>query len=184
MPKRKSVPTPTGFDNNGDSHGSSISERRGSGVPPALPKRRSHSPAKPIDDGDGLFVVEVPDSEPTTPMTENVQKSYLAPQVEDTEDIDAPTLAPTPLATEKSPLRHGTKGNNPFPPNLPPRREAEEDLQDMVRPAVPSRRRVGRSISNSPEEDTKSLPTWMAAQEEEARSKTMWVDEDAGNLHQ
>lgn len=37
-----------------------------------------------------------------------------------------------------------------------------------------------RILSASPEEDGPKLPSWLAAQEEEARTKSTFVDEDAG----
>jgi hypothetical protein len=35
-------------------------------------------------------------------------------------------------------------------------------------------------LSSSPEEDGPRLPSWVAAQVEEARAKSSFVDEDAG----
>ncbi|PMD46416.1 hypothetical protein L207DRAFT_417212 [Hyaloscypha variabilis F] len=47
-------------------------------------------------------------------------------------------------------------------------------------PALPKRRPAHRVLSSSPEEDGPRLPSWVAAQEEEARAKSSFVDEDAG----
>jgi hypothetical protein len=47
-------------------------------------------------------------------------------------------------------------------------------------PRLPKRRPPHRVLSTSPEEDGHKLPSWLAAQEEEQRAKSTWVDEDAG----
>ncbi|RDW63862.1 hypothetical protein BP5796_10364 [Coleophoma crateriformis] len=47
-------------------------------------------------------------------------------------------------------------------------------------PRLPKRRHPSRVLSGSPEEDNQQLPSWVAAQEEEARSKSIFVDEDSG----
>lgn len=45
----------------------------------------------------------------------------------------------------------------------------------------PSKKRLPhRLLSTSPEEDGPKLPSWLAAQEEEARAKSTFVDDDAG----
>ncbi|KAH8686049.1 hypothetical protein BGZ60DRAFT_396766 [Tricladium varicosporioides] len=127
--------------------------------PPALPKRRSrdeshvHEPA-----GDGLFVVAAPaaDSEPTTPMSESMP-AYMQPWVEDAEEIDEERNE-----THRKEEIVKNRGVSPEPPPLPKRK-------------LP--RRV---LSSSPEEDGHKLPSWMAAQEEEARAKSTFVDEDSG----
>ncbi|TAQ85613.1 hypothetical protein B7494_g6069 [Chlorociboria aeruginascens] len=54
-----------------------------------------------------------------------------------------------------------------YPPSSPPA------------PRLPSRR-PHRALSGSPEEDGHKLPSWLAAQEEEARAKSSFVDEDSG----
>jgi DNA polymerase zeta len=47
-------------------------------------------------------------------------------------------------------------------------------------PRLPNRRTPHRVLSTSPEEDGHKLPSWLAAQEEEQRAKSTWVDDDAG----
>lgn len=47
-------------------------------------------------------------------------------------------------------------------------------------PRLPKRRLPHRVLSSSPEEDSHKLPSWLAAQEEEARVKSTYVDEDMG----
>lgn len=47
-------------------------------------------------------------------------------------------------------------------------------------PRLPKRRLPHRVLSSSPVEDGPELPSWIAAQEEEARAKSTFVDEDTG----
>lgn len=47
-------------------------------------------------------------------------------------------------------------------------------------PRLPKRRLPHRVLSSSPVEDGPELPSWMAAQEEEARARSNFVDEDMG----
>lgn len=54
---------------------------------------------------------------------------------------------------------------------LPPGSEASR---------LPNRRPLHRVLSSSPVEDGPELPSWMLAQEEEARARSTFVDEDAG----
>jgi hypothetical protein len=59
--------------------------------------------------------------------------------------------------------------------------EAEEqEISLHEPPALPKRRPAHRVLSSSPEEDGPRLPSWVSAQEEEARAKSSFVDEDAG----
>jgi len=55
-----------------------------------------------------------------------------------------------------------------------------QSLRDSNPPRLPMRRPPHRKLSHSPEEDGPKLPSWMAAQEEEARAKSTFVDEDMG----
>lgn len=136
-------------------------------APPPLPMRRSDSP---IDDGsDGIFVVAAPESEPTTPLSES-RPNYMHPWVDDVEDEELGTGSTIEAATRRA-------------TDSPPKSSYSRDTSGSSSPALP-RRRHGKSMSSSPEEDDTQLPTWMAAQEEEARAKSMWVDEDSGNIHQ
>ena len=50
----------------------------------------------------------------------------------------------------------------------------------ILPPRLPKRRAVNRVLSSSPDEDGPRLPTWQAAQEEEARAKSSFIDEDMG----
>lgn len=157
-----------------EAQAASISYRK---MPPALPKRHAK------DDNQAVFVVDAPeaDSEPSTPSHDTKQSSYMQARVEYGEDIDAPR---SKMKVEHSPTtqlwRDGDDETDETPPNLPARNQSSRSST----PPLPRRRRVGRSISSSPGDDDQTLPSWAAAQEEEARSKSMWVDEDSGNLHQ
>jgi len=153
VPKRKPIVPPTMSPQSKDSgKRSSISEFHHSVAPPPLPKRRSAQENSELSD-DGLMVVEAPanDSEPTTP---NVEPHYMPPWVDDADDEDdiqeTPKPAPRPTTPEAKP------------------------------PALPKRRTPHRVLSSSPEEDGHKLPSWLAAQEEEARAKSTFVDQDAG----
>jgi hypothetical protein len=58
--------------------------------------------------------------------------------------------------------------------------ETENPSPEPEAPRLPKRRPLHRVLSSSPEEDGPGLPSWIAAQEEEARAKSTFVDEDAG----
>ncbi|KAG4440619.1 hypothetical protein IFR05_003900 [Cadophora sp. M221] len=157
VPKRKPIPPPDLPPKPSDpaSGINSFHGQKHAVPPPPLPKRRSREDEKPNNSlvDDGLLVVEAPaaDSEPTTPMTEN-GPVYMQPWVEDFDD-----------ATEEEVHETISKPvHSPTPPKLPTRRQPH------------------RVLSSSPEEDGHKLPSWLAAQEEEARAKSTFVDEDAG----
>ncbi|KAH9205961.1 hypothetical protein DL95DRAFT_416967 [Leptodontidium sp. 2 PMI_412] len=157
VPKRKPIPPPDLPPKPSDpaSDLNSFHSQKHAVPPPPLPKRRSREDEKlsnsPADEG--LLVVEAPaaDSEPTTPMIEN-GPVYMQPWVDDFDE-----------ATEEKVHETISKPvHSPTPPRLPKRRQPH------------------RVLSSSPEEDGHKLPSWMAAQEEEARAKSTFVDEDAG----
>ncbi|KAE8440563.1 hypothetical protein EG329_007236 [Mollisiaceae sp. DMI_Dod_QoI] len=162
VPRRKPIPPPKLPTKSKDSTSvNSSAAQPPEHTPPPLPKRRSREEEKfreePTDDS--LLVVAAPsgDSEPTTPMSEHTP-SYLPPWVDDVDenenDVDTKSL-PTPAPKP-------TSEPEPIPPRLPKRRAPY------------------RVMSTSPEEDGHKLPSWMAAQEEEARARSAFVDEDSG----
>jgi hypothetical protein len=165
VPKRKPIPQTLPPPNLPQRPKLSESEPNGSSIhrypvpPPPLPKRRDESRRSTESADDGLLVVEAPanDSEPTTPMSE-LAPSYMPPWVEDADE-----------AEETTPDRAQ-------PRSLPPSVVA----MDLEPPRLPKRRPPHRVLSSSPEEDGHKLPSWVAAQEEEARAKSTFVDEDAG----
>ncbi|KAH8586241.1 hypothetical protein B0O99DRAFT_529072 [Bisporella sp. PMI_857] len=68
-------------------------------------------------------------------------------------------------------------------PGYPPHWEDEaEQFENQAKEhqTVDASKRRSNFLSSSPEEDGRTLPTWLAAQEEEARSKSTFVDEDMG----
>jgi hypothetical protein len=153
VPKRKPIPAPAmpvKHKHNNESSGDNV--QRHAVPPPLLPKRRSREDDT-SESVDGIFVVAAPhgDSEPSTPMSEN-HPTYVQPCIEEMEDSEE-----IQELHKQSPAR-----NNPEPPQLPKRRPPH------------------RVLSSSPEEDGPGLPSWMAAQEEEARAKSTFVDEDMG----
>ncbi|KAG9230086.1 hypothetical protein BJ875DRAFT_445352 [Amylocarpus encephaloides] len=156
VPKRNIVPPPAiPIKHKGNGHDpNETGPRRHPVPPPPLPKRRSREDGKATNPDDGLLVVSAPigDSEPTTPVNES-PPSYVQPWVEDAEELDEESKIE--LKQPGSLQRHG---------RTPPR--------------LPKRRTPHRVLSSSPEEDGSHLPSWMAAQEEEARAKINFVDED------
>jgi hypothetical protein len=167
VPKRKPIPPPSlpqrHKDSGNESNGSS---ERHSLPPPPLPKRRGKEDQAGEAADDGLFVVAAPasDSLPGTPMSENPPEHapvYMQPWVDDVDEEEEgvqkkaqPVVAPAPPSSKCSVS------------SSPPR--------------LPNRRTPHRLLSTSPEEDGHKLPSWLAAQEEEQRAKSTWVDDDAG----
>lgn len=133
----------------------------------------------------------MPDSEPTTPLSEHKQ-AYLPPWVDDAEDEDNPKVKRSGSLRKgetspqhSSPLRTGGSAgesggsDEQSGVSSPVRRDSLSSSSRLPRRRIPN-----RSLSGSPEEDHDQLPSWIAAQEEESRAKSMWVDEDSGNIHQ
>jgi hypothetical protein len=156
VPKRKPIPPPSLPQRHKDSENESngVNSQHYPVPPPPLPKRRSREEATASTEGtdDGLLVVPAPagDSEPTTPMNEHMQ-TYMPPWVDDADEAeDDNQPPPTAVKAEATP------------------------------PRLPKRRPPHRVLSGSPEEDGPKLPSWMAAQEEEARARSSFVDEDSG----
>ena len=86
---------------------------------------------------------------------------YMQPWVDDVEeDEDEVQNMPQPVVAPASPRPKSRTSASP--------------------PRLPKRRPPHRILSTSPEEDGDKLPSWLAAQEEEQRAKSTWVDEDAG----
>jgi hypothetical protein len=169
VPKRKPIPPPSlpqrlkdsGSDPNGNIERHQL-------PPPPLPKRRSRGDQASEATDDSLFVVAAPtcDSMPGTPMSEHPpeQPVYMQPWVDDVDDEDDMQNKPHP-AVDRRPAVDPPSPSSPVSPN-PPR--------------LPKRRPPHRVLSTSPEEDGHKLPSWLAAQEEEQRAKSTWVDDDAG----
>ncbi len=155
VPKRKPIPAPKLPLKAKDSGNESdeINNQRPSVPPPPLPKRPSREePKEDYDNGDdGLLVVEAPAGD-SEPTTPMTEHvpTYVQPWVDDVDETEEQAQEPSPHTKPPEP------------------------------PALPKRRPLHRVLSGSPEEDGPKLPSWMAAQEEEARSKSTFVDEDAG----
>jgi len=151
VPKRKPIAPPVLPQR--DRTDSATSRQHQTTSPPPLPKR---SFLRNSDTGDdGLLIVSAP-SEPTTPINENLPP-YMQPWVDDVDEV-----------MEENPQL------NAAPPSPPAAAVAHEP------PRLPKRRHPHRVMSSSPEEDGHKLPSWMAAQEQEARARSTFVDEDAG----
>ncbi|KAG9247396.1 hypothetical protein BJ878DRAFT_186138 [Calycina marina] len=164
VPKRKPIPTASKSQQS-LTHGpfSSESHDPKQQIAPPLPKRRNHESHVNENADDALLVVAAPtnDSEPTTPITTTSGPDYMPPWVDDTEEIEE---APKQLL-EKQPLE-----KQPLVKQRP----------EQQPPRLPRRKLWNRIVSSSPEEDGPRLPSWMSAQEEEARAKTVFMDEDTG----
>ncbi|ESZ89575.1 hypothetical protein SBOR_10039 [Sclerotinia borealis F-4128] len=150
VPKRKLIPLPV-LPQRHQTEAATNRQHQNS-QPPPLPRRASR---KNTDTGDnGLLVVSAP-SEPTTPVTED-SPQYLQPWVDDVdESMEEHQQSKDAASSLSAPVAHE-------PPQLPKRRHPR------------------RVVSTSPEEDGHKLPSWMAAQEQEARTKSNFVDEDTG----
>lgn len=167
VPKRKPIPPPAIPQRHQDSGNESNGHGERHPVPPPpLPKRRSREDQASEAADDGLFVVAAPasDSLPGTPMSEHAPEHslvYMQPWVDDVEeDEDEVQNMPQPVVAPASPRPKSRTSASP--------------------PRLPKRRPPYRILSTSPEEDGDKLPSWLAAQEEEQRAKSTWVDEDAG----
>ncbi|KAL0937920.1 putative ph domain-containing protein [Colletotrichum truncatum] len=123
VPKRVIVPPPSMPER---PHSAALAEsktERRPVPPPPLPSRR-HIDSSTNDGGENMLVVEAPlDSEPSTPMEENIpQPTYTQPWVEETDDYEeSPSIGPQ--------YRHSSNTSEKTsrtPPPLPQRR-AEED---------------------------------------------------------
>jgi hypothetical protein len=165
VPKRKPIPPPSLPQRPKDSGNDSVANgERHPLPPPPLPKRRSREGQASDATDDGLFVVAAPasDSSPGTPMSEHPPENapvYMQPWVDDVDDEEEEVWnTPQTVVAPQSPKSPA----GPSPPRLPKRRPPH------------------RVLSTSPEEDGHKLPSWLAAQEEEQRAKSTWVDEDAG----
>ena len=160
VPKRKPLPPPS-LPQHSSKEANGHGERHA--IPPPLPKRRSRENETSESTDDGVFVVAAPasDSLPSTPMSEHAPENnpvYMQPWADDVEgDENEVQNTPRPEAAPDPPIPV-----SPRPPGLPKRRP------------------LPRGLSTSPEEDGHKLPSWLAAQEEEQRSKSTWVDEDSG----
>ena len=166
VPKRKPIPPPAlpqrSKDSGNDLNGKA---ERHSLPPPPLPKRKSREDSAAAAADDGVFVVAAPtsDSLPGTPMSENPPEQpghvYMQPWFDDVEDEDN-EAQPQPQ-TSVDPL-------------------SAQSPKDPVPPRLAKRRPVHRVLSTSPEEDSHKLPSWLTAQEEDQRTKSTLVDDDAG----
>jgi hypothetical protein len=118
---------------------------------PPLPKRPSREDADADGTDDGLLVVAAPTGD-SEPTTPISE--------------DAPICMPPWVgnAEETGPVQQTVTA----------------DGKDVPVPTLSKRRPPHRVLSSSPEEDGPELPSWMAAQEEEARAKSTFVDEDTG----
>ncbi|KAF6840656.1 PH domain-containing protein [Colletotrichum plurivorum] len=132
VPKRKIVPPPSMSDRpQPATQGETKTERRPV-PPPPLPSRR-HIDKPQTDDGENMLVVEAPlDSEPTTPMDENIpQAAYMRPWAEDVDDEEEP---PSISSQSRASSDSSSKESSRTPPPLPQRRAktASESLIEAV----------------------------------------------------
>ncbi|RDL31512.1 Uncharacterized protein BP5553_09721 [Venustampulla echinocandica] len=154
MPKRKVIPPPPLPQRSPDDMDkpNGINRQRHSVPPPPLPKRRSREESEESNypADDGLLVVAAPAGD-SEPTTPMSEHVPVYVQPWVEDDNEVGDAILQP------PPIHTEQ----TPPRLP-------------------KRRTHRVISNSPEEDGSKLPTWLAAQEEESRARSNFVDEDSG----
>ncbi|KAK0112202.1 hypothetical protein ONS96_001453 [Cadophora gregata f. sp. sojae] len=154
VPKRKPIPPPDLPPKLSDtaSDRNSIYSQQHAIPPPPLPRRRSREAEKSNSGAvdDGLLVVKAPAAD-SEPTTPMTESEPVYMQPW-VDDFDEDDVLEASLQSKPSPT----------PPKLPKRRP------------------IHRVLSSSPEEDGHKLPSWLAAQEEEARAKSSFVDEDAG----
>ncbi|KAK6208846.1 ph domain-containing protein [Colletotrichum tabaci] len=137
VPKRKPIPPPNLAERPQSNASSESRPERRPVPPPPLPSRRHIDTHKNIDEGGGesLLVVEAPlDSEPSTPMDENMPPpTYVQPWAEDASDNEEIAEA---LQTRNH--REDEKGveRNRMPPPLPRRHGKHEEERPIE--AVPA----------------------------------------------
>ncbi|RFU34493.1 hypothetical protein B7463_g1874, partial [Scytalidium lignicola] len=187
VPKRKPVAPhlPKKSPESESNHSNSSNEiQRRPVPPPPLPARPRHvidEQAEGMMDDDGLLVVAAPivDSQPGTPLSEQ-HPSYIEAWAEDDGEGETSEPAPRPVSaqtdksmpviveSEKGEVAQVVTTSDGDPIPIPIARSSPPELP------------IRRHMSTSPEEDGQELPSWMAAQEEEARIKSAYVDEDVG----
>jgi hypothetical protein len=152
VPKRKPIPPPAFLPKTKEAESDvrGIHSHKHGVTPPPLPARRSRDDS--INDGtdDGLLVVAAPSGD-SEPTT---------PMSEHAPVYLPPWIDDVEGADDSHQQIHASKASDA--------------------PQLPKRRPPHRVLSSSPEEDGPGLPSWIAAQEKEARAKSTLVDEDAG----
>ncbi|KAI9763534.1 MAG: hypothetical protein M1840_000442 [Geoglossum simile] len=135
-------------------HHESDEERRPVPLPP-LPPRQTGEPSRAGEDDDGLLVVAAPpDSEPTTPLDDTRNEFIHSMELGDTVNNELESSA-------------GGVQERDGRPGLPPRSKP---------------RQTGGEVSGlADEDDAAAVSSWQMAQEEDTRSKSIWVDTDNGH---
>ncbi|KAH0536373.1 hypothetical protein FGG08_006747 [Glutinoglossum americanum] len=128
-------------------------ERRPVPIPP-LPPRQTGELHRADEGDDGLLVVAAPpDSEPTTPLEDSRNDFIHSLELDD--DVD------NGLESNKEPQeQHSSR------PQLPPRSYPGQTDRGELEPS---------------DDKATAMSNWQAAQEEEARSKSIWADTDNGH---
>jgi hypothetical protein len=159
-------------------------DRKTKTAPIPVPKRKPVAqpalPQQQNDSGSDLNEIRIPPSASSRPLRK--RRSRDEGSNNSTDDSLLVVAAPAGDSEPTTPL------SDQAPPYLPPwvdDTEGEESqaiaaVRDFEPAEVPKRRPPHRVLSTSPEEDGPKLPSWMAAQEEEARAKSTLVDEDIG----
>ena len=146
---RKRKPVPSSF---------TPAEKNDSSIKPPTPVQRRHSSSQATEEskrGEGLLVVEAPkDSEPASPLDDD-QDGYgdFVDNVMPDEDDDTPREQSTDFGEQDQSETFESNSNNSLP------RSAQSPL------------------TSSYGDDDHGLASWRSAQEEEARSKSVWMDE-------
>jgi len=150
VPKRKPIPPPN--------------------LAPTLPQR----PQEGREDSKSQAQYKLPP--PTLPKRRRNTK----------ESIQSTSSADDGLLVVEAPATDSDNEHTAYMPRwVEDREEAERDVPspltetpDLEPPRLPARRPLHRVLSGSPEEDSHNLPSWIVAQEKEARSRSNFVEED------
>ncbi|KAK1983377.1 hypothetical protein LZ30DRAFT_588523 [Colletotrichum cereale] len=143
VPRRKAMPPPNLPERAQSTASSESKPERRPVPPPPLPSRRHIDTHRATDEGggEGLLVVEAPlDSEPSTPMDENMPlPAYIQPWAEDASDDEGVmgTSRTQDFRRGEDSSREEEKRQSRTPPPLPQRRSKPEEDDEPIE-AVPA----------------------------------------------
>ena len=161
-------------------------ERPSKFVPIAVPKRKPVNPLSWTQQqrDSGHESKEILTQVPASPASLRSVRSGDKPSDDNTSDSLLVVAAPAGDSEPTTPSSEQELPHQPPWAENPEERDMTQGPATAVREIEPGRqskrRPPHRALSTSPEEDGPQLPSWIAAQEEEARTKSTFVDEDIG----
>ena len=161
-------------------------ERPSKFVPIAVPKRKPVNPLSWTQQqrDSGHESKEILTQVPASPASLRNVRSGDKPGDDSTSDSLLVVAAPAGDSEPTTPSSEQELPHQPPWAENPEERDMTQGPATAVREIEPGRqskrRPPHRALSTSPEEDGPQLPSWIAAQEEEARTKSTFVDEDIG----